>query len=337
MYHPSKQENNVARLVNIKQWKADSRTQDTISTMVKKAEEHKWKNFVDGLPVVHDLGEFMLELKKVMPNVWFIPTDHDYVQEDIKDENGVYQTSINIRVVNEVAVCLDDFPFDMGRINYQDNTVGKSKDYTYGVYSRKIKNDKYGTHREQYNMIMGRDLKKAVKNAQKYLMPYSVKELAQAFYDPIRSNIQSEFSKVQGRATDLASIVRNNHHAILQEIHALKQAGVLFKTEEFRQVADKVDEVLGELETESSRKVGATFVRFYKVGDESYVTLQEATNIRTSWDKAKVDETTVGYKASELPQDVMGAVSVLSILNDGQYVANVGMRVDDNHFWIERG
>jgi hypothetical protein len=73
------------------------------------------------------------------------------------------------------------------------------------------------------------------------------------------------------------------------------------------------------------------------VGDESYVTLQEATDIKTSWDKVKVDATTVGYKASELPQDVMGAVSVLSILTDGQYVANVGMRVDDNHFWIERG
>jgi hypothetical protein len=44
-----------------------------------------------------------------------------------------------------------------------------------------------------------------------------------------------------------------------------------------------------------------------------------------------------GKPVAEIPEDIMGAVSVLSILNNGQYVANVGMKIDEKHFWIERG
>ena len=327
----------MSKLINIKQWKADSRTQETIKTLVDKATEYKWEHFVDGLAVEQELKTFMLELKTVMPNIWFIPTDQDRKQKEIRDADGNYQTTESYRVVNEVAVCLDDFPFDLGRINYADNSVNGRGDRTYGVYSRKISNAKYATHREQYRMIMGKDVGKAIKNAQKYLMPYSAKELAQAFYSPSRENINAEFSKVQDKAQSLAGVVRANYKAILEEIRTLKRAGVTFKTEEFRKIADDVEEVYGEFEAESNRKVGALFVRFYKVGADSYVTLQEAKDIKASWNTATIADSPVGYKASELPQDIVGSVSVLSILNDGQYVANVGMRVDENHFWIERG
>ena len=327
----------MSKLINIKQWKADSRTQETIKTLVDKTIEYKWEHFVDGLPVEQELKTFMLELKIAMPNIWFIPTGQDRKQKEIRDADGNYQTTESYRVVNEVAVCLDDFPFDLGRINYADNSVNSRGDRTYGVYSRKISNAKYATHRNQYRMIMGKDVGKAIKNAQKYLMPYSAKELAQAFYEPIRDSITNEFGKVERKAHVLAQEVRNNHHAILNEIRALTRAGIVFKTEEFRKVAENVEEIYGEYETEINKKIGAIFVRFYKVGSESYVTLQEAKDVKSNWSTAKVEDSPVGYKASELPQDIVGSVSVLSILNDGQYVANIGMRIDENHFWIERG
>jgi hypothetical protein len=305
--------------------------------MVDRATEYKWEHFVDGLPVEQELKTFMLELKTVMPNVWFIPVDHTLKSKELRDTDGTYQTTNSYRIVNEVGVCLDDFPFDLGRINFADNSVNNKGGNTYGVYSRKITNAKYATHRNQHHMIMGSDVKKAIKNAQKYLMPYSVKELAQAFYSPIRENVNSEFSSVQNKAQTLAQEVRSNYHAILEEIRALTRAGVTFKTEEFRKVANSVEEIYGEYEFEKNRKVGALFVRFYKVGADSYVTLQEAKDIKDSWSTATINGSPMGYRASELPQDVVGSVSVLSILNDGQYVANVGMRIDENHFWIERG
>ena len=43
------------------------------------------------------------------------------------------------------------------------------------------------------------------------------------------------------------------------------------------------------------------------------------------------------YSMDELPEDIGGAISVLSILEDGQYVPRVGQKVDDTTFWIERG
>jgi hypothetical protein len=44
-----------------------------------------------------------------------------------------------------------------------------------------------------------------------------------------------------------------------------------------------------------------------------------------------------GKPVEEMPEDIVGAVSVLSILSNNQYVQNVGMKMDSNHFWIERG
>ena len=45
----------------------------------------------------------------------------------------------------------------------------------------------------------------------------------------------------------------------------------------------------------------------------------------------------VTYTMDELPEDLKGSIAVLNILEDGQYVPEVGRRVDEEHFWLERG
>ena len=122
------------------------------------------------------------------------------------------------------------------------------------------------------------------------------------------------------------------------EIRALKAKGVEFTTPEFKRIAEDVDDVYGAYESEKARKVGALFVRFHKIGEETYVTLQEAMDIRGNYQEIKLGENTYAtVPVSELPEDIVGSVSVLNILNNEQYVANVGMKLDNNHFWIERG
>ena len=43
------------------------------------------------------------------------------------------------------------------------------------------------------------------------------------------------------------------------------------------------------------------------------------------------------YLVNELPQDIAGQIAVLNILEDDGYVANVGMKIDDSTYWVERG
>jgi hypothetical protein len=42
------------------------------------------------------------------------------------------------------------------------------------------------------------------------------------------------------------------------------------------------------------------------------------------------------YYADELPEEIAGRVSVLNILEEGQYVARVGQKIDETTFWIEK-
>jgi hypothetical protein len=235
---------------------------------------------------------------------------------------------------------MDDFPFDMGRIGWADNAVNGKGDYSYSVYSRKISNAKYATHRDQHYMIMTKDMDKAVKNARKHLVPYTTRELAQAFYEPLHNQVSKVLEHVKHKMYNGAREVSNAHMSILQEIRFLKKQGVEFTTPEFRELAGKVDQLIEDYEEQEKRKVSAFFVRFRQVGDSTYADLQEVLDVRDiRWD-AKMNTTgtqALTYLVNELPQDIAGQIAVLNILEDDGYVANVGMKIDDSTYWVERG
>jgi hypothetical protein len=274
-----------------------------------------------------------------MPKVKFYPNTFAYQNLPVHDENGVYQTTKQMRICDEMFVYMDDFPFDIGRIGYGDNSVNNGEE-TYSVYSRKIQNAKYATHRDQHFMIMSKDLDKAVKNARKHLVPYTTRELAQAFYEPLHTKVSQVFEKVKGSMYDGAREIVNNRMAILQEVAFLKKQGVEFTTPEFRDLADRVDQLIADYAEQDKRKVSAVFVRFKQVGDDTYVDVQEVMNVREiRWD-VKMNTTgslSTTYPLNELPQDISEQVSVLSILENDGYVSNVGMKIDDTNFWVERG
>lgn len=329
----------MTRLVDIQRFLNDGQHTQMRAKVTEAATQAKWPNFFEGVPCMYDLKEFAEKLLEVMPTVKFLPIDTEYVSYAVTDDNGVYQTSNNIRVFNELAVYLDEFPFDIGRVNFKDNGARKKNTKTYGVYSRKIANAKYAYHREQHNMVTATDVKKAVKNAMKYFSPYSTRELAQAYYDPIRSNVGKSQEEAIRNARNHMSPLTNDYVELLREIHALKQQGVQFKSAKVREIAEGVDDVLATYDYENSRSVGAIFVRFYQVGDQTYYSTQHAIEIKKHHSSicGTAEDRAEGKPVSEIPEDIMGAVSVLSILNDGQYVANVGMKLNSSHFWIERG
>jgi hypothetical protein len=234
---------------------------------------------------------------------------------------------------------MDDFPCDLGRISWADNGV-QSGECTYGVYSRKIQNAKYAQHRDQHHMVMTSDLEKAVKNARKHLVPYTTRELAQVFYEPLHEKVSKVLDDVKSKAHDGARGIVNNRMAILQEIEFLKKQGVQFVTPEFRELSENIEQLLGDYREQEARKVSAVFVRFKQIGDTTYADLQEVHNVREiRWDVKMntTDAQAISCSADELPQDIAGQVAVLNILENEGYVAGVGMKIDDKTYWVERG
>lgn len=329
----------TVRLVNIEKFTSDSGQTEIRETLVKRATEAGWATFYNGVPCVAEAKEFAQAVKEAMPNVKFLPIDTDYVSYAVNDDAGVYQTTKNVRVCCEFAVYLDEFPFDLGRINFKDNGARKKGIYTYGIYSRKIANAKYAYHRDQHHMVTATDLKKAIKKVSQYFIPFSTKELAQAFYEPLKNDVAKLGNALEREMRTKADPIVHNHHELLQEIYWLKQRGVEFSSPKFRDVAENVEDIITRYEAEQNRSIGAIFVRFYEIGGETYFSTQGAIEIKKHHDQLQGTEEwkIEGKPVEEMPEDIKGAVAVLSILNNGQYVASVGVKVDAKHFWIERG
>jgi hypothetical protein len=330
----------MIKLAKISKVMSDTGHKEKFEFASQSAKELGHANFFNGVPVEQELLAFITEVQKAMPKVKFYPNTFEYKTVPVNDANGVYQTSKSIRVCDEFFVYMDDFPFDMGRISWCDNAVGQSGENTYAVYSRKIQNAKYATHRDQHFMIMSKDIGKAVKNATKYLIPYTTRELAQAFYEPLHEKVSKVFEEVKGKMHNGARDIVNNRMAILQEVAFLKKQGVEFTTPEFRGLADNVEQLIADYNEQDKRQISALFVRFKQVGDDTYVDVQEVMNVREiRWD-VKMNTTgslSTTYPLNELPQDIAEQVSVLSILENDSYVSNVGMKIDETTFWVERG
>jgi hypothetical protein len=329
----------MAKLARINKVMSDTGHQEKLKNVTEQAKTSGHQYFVNNIPCSKELMEFVDGVQKAMPKVKFYPNTFAYINLPVHDEQGVYQTTKQMRVCDEFFAYMDDFPFDIGRIGYGENGV-KSGDNTYAVYSRKIQNAKYATHRDQHHMVMTTDVVKAVKNARKHLVPYTTRELAQAFYEPLHEKVSHVLSKVKSSMHDGAREIVNNRMAILQEVAFLKKQGVEFTTPEFRDLAGRVDQLIADYAEQDKRQVSALFVRFKQVGDDTYVDVQEVMNVREiRWD-VKMNTTgslSTTYPLNELPQDIAEQVSVLSILENDGYVSNVGMKIDDTTFWVERG
>lgn len=316
--------NNILN-INMVMGNADRKSQ--IKQIAEKAVMANYTVFLNGVPVYKELLEFAQAVQKAMPKVKFTPNSFAFYPHK------------NVHVCKEMFVYMDDFPCELGRISWSDNTVA-SGECTYGVYSRKIQNAKYAQHRDQHHMVMTSGLDKAVKNARKHLVPYTTRELAQVFYVPLHDKVSAVLDTVKTKAHDSAGDIVRNRMAILQEVEFLKRQGVQFVTPEFRALAEQVEQLLGDYREQETRKVSAVFVRFKQIGDTTYADTQEVHNVREiRWDVKMntTDAQAISCPADELPQDIAGQVAVLNILENEGYVSGVGMKIDDRTYWVERG
>jgi hypothetical protein len=321
----------MAKLRKVNGMLADKNLTEKIDRAKYTSKKANWAHWYDEYPVPEKMIEFLKLLKQQMPRTNIYPsnllrTDLEYHEDDVR---GVAY------IVDEFSILMDGSPFDLGRVGFKDYSANGGNN-SYGIYSRKISNPKFAEHRDQHNMVMSSDVRKAVKNASKYIVPYTNIELAKAYYSDIQNSVVDVHNKAQGKMHQLSRDISNDRNSILAEVLHLKKMGVSFKTEVFKRVAEVIEEFMSEAMAEQKRKVQCVFVRFRKIGDDTYADIQEADDVRNNSVRLMASSPSATYAMSELPEDIVGSISVLNILNDGQYVAKVGMKIDDFTFWIER-
>jgi hypothetical protein len=322
----------MAKLRKMKQLLEDQEYKQRIENAKQTSTEGGWNSWFDGYPVPKELNMFLTELRSSVPTMKFYPAKLNRANYS----RGTVGQATTCFICDEFSVYMDEYPFDLGKVGYQDYSISNGEN-TFGVYSRKITNPKYRDNNEQHHMVMTSDVKKAVKNACKYIVPYTHKELATAFYRGAQSQVIGVYDSANSKVRDVSRIVTNDAQAVITELMHLVSLGVTFKSDAFKQASEEIVEAFNALKEEQLRTVQLLFVRLRKVGEEVYVDIQEIDNVRRNQYTPATSKPQQTYLMSELPDDIAGSISVLSILSDEQYVTRVGQKIDENTYYIERG
>ena len=282
-----------------------------------------WKSEVQGYPVSTELEALLTGFLEHMPTAKIHPKTTSSNQRC----NGGYVTCLS-----EVYIYLDDCPVTLGAIGYKDYAVGKAH-FSYGVTSVNIHNEKYAPHRAQRNITLSDKLDKAVKNALKYIRPFTHQEIATVYYDQMFYRVRDHKAEPNSRLHKVMLTI-SNRDILYEELAYLNSLGIQFKTTAFQQAASKIQELAEEARESEARKVNGIFVRIRTVGEDRYADVVTATNI----DKNSVPlfGGSTGLLVQELPEELVGKISTLSILEDGGYVSRVGQRINEYMYWVEQ-
>mgnify|MGYP003643019607 CR=1 FL=1 len=234
----------------------------------------------------------------------------------------------------------------MGIIGYGDfQTTGDGND-RFAVWSPNISNMKY-SHGLQQNMSLALKQDKAVKNAMKYLRPLSMEQTMKLSLrdcrraaDNVVDNIRSSTGEVRRELvnnffdTGTYSVPKPN--ALQRELKHMVESGYEFVDKELGNTLRKMFGGLQELE--AARQVvdnTFTFVEAF-VSPTGRQMFRTVSNVKANeyYSITVYPDNTSMYDQHNLPNELAGKLSVLSMLESEGYVEGVGYRASDNIFYL---
>jgi len=238
------------------------------------------------------------------------------------------------RFYSDVTVYIEGSDYVVGVIGHGKRYGIKEVDTpVYMIQSRKIENEKFASHRDQYNMSFMGDLKKAVRTALSKLVPYSPKEMAGISVGTFRTSIQTVRSAVDRNVGNLLSPL-SDRNILVREMRSLIAQNTMFVTEEFQRAAAGFIKAEAEWNEVRNKPIHGYYVYVRMVGGEQWVDIVEATDMQNY---TRIEDCPVtSMPVSDVPEDIQGKVAVLSIATIDQYMNGLGMRVSEKSFWLER-
>lgn len=301
----------------------------------KKRPDHNvhkdWQFFIEDMAVSRELYNFVQDVNAKQAGLKYYPCDTKWL-EFIEDNERVL-------IAKSLYVYMDNMPFILGAVGYGDFTQSRNGDKTYMVYSRKISNDKYNAYNDQHHMTLSTDRNKAIKSASKYITPYTNVEIASVYFEEVDGRVRTKVNDAKNNFYHTVHAIRNDQLQLAEEMLHLVKSGVQFKNPTFVEMASKIVDNYETHKAYDSRKVDLTFVCF-RHGSNITVTTMDVNDITKatiySGNFASKAVNINTYTIENLPDELSSKVAVLNILNDKQYVEDVGMKIDKNTFWIER-
>ena len=297
------------------------------------ADNADWPYKLDDVPVRREVYELGTLLRQSYHGFRFHAQRNGIFSNHIKrvqqDSDSTWKS-----FYTDVTVYIEGSDYVVGRIGYGSNYGIKASDkMTYMIHSRKIENEKFADHREQYNMTFVSDLNKAARTALAKLVPYSPKEMADITLSDFKDHIETVRNEVRQKFYGpLANMQDRN--VLARELKNLIAQNAMFVTEQFQEAARQFIQAEREWEEVRNKPVHGYYVYVRMVGEEQWVDVVEATDAQKYRNVQHCP--VVSMPVGEVSEEMQGKVAVLSMANRGQYMAGVGMRVSDKAFWLER-
>jgi len=292
-----------------------------VSEINEKADLTQQKVAKDYLASQSAMQEFMQELRKAFRGVLFTPCP--------QDKRRTY-----MHMPND--------PYVMGYIGYGDFlTTAKAMQSSYVVSSRHIMNYKYADYNDQYYMAMSINLSTAVRNAKKYLRPLTTKDMALDEWTEADMRRKSKNTKsamdVKRNNTLSDLLAKNNrekkieYNPMLEYMRTLVKVGHEFTDKELESDLLSYFKLEEDANAISSDGVDVDYVRVYeKYGKQVF---DVVPLIRKEYGRSDLGNI-ITYDKDKVPEDVMGKVSVLSMVENKHWVDDVGYRVDATMFYV---
>lgn len=234
--------------------------------------------------------------------------------------------------------------FAMGYIAYADFMDNGDGERRYSVFSPNIINNKY-QHGERQHISSALRRDKAVKNAAKHLRPLTaeqvLKQVQSEFVSKayeIASETRAEVQRVvndfnRGSLFDVNSYRTPTRSPLYNELKHMVDSGHSFLDKDLE--ANLRAAFVAMDDFEESKQINAklhTFVEAYQFGDQArFRGFYDVENARLAATKGEAFD----YAQGELPEHLAGGISVLSMVDVGQYVMGVGHRAAANIFYVK--
>ena len=288
-----------------------------------------WPFKLDGIPVRREVYDLGTELRRSYHGFRFHATRGDNSVVQVQSDEGVVK-----KFYTDVTVYIEGSDYVVGVIGHGKKYGIKEVDKSvYMIQSRKINNEKFAEHRDQYWMSFVADHKKAVRLALSKLVPYSPKEMADITIRDFKDHIERVRSNVHSGVTGLISPL-SDRNILMREMRNLIAQNTMFVTEEFQKAAAGFIKAEEEWNEVRNKPVHGYYVYVRMVGSEQWVDIVEATDAQKYHSVEHCPVTSM--PVSDVPEDIQGKVAVLSMGALGQYMQGVGVRTTEKSFWLER-
>ena len=253
------------------------------------------------------------------------------VEQSIRGAKTIY------RDTKSAWVYIEGDYMTMGYIGYGDFQTSKNGDHKFVVYSRTIRNMKYGDDKRQHHMRMAKDMDIAVKAAKGAFRSYHPTEVAEALRPKVAKPVnvlEQEAARAYKSAVDTIGLEYYGRSAerTIEALSCLIKSGHVFPQADYHKDLLEVFKTKKERDRLSGSTLPMTYVYVYERFGKQRVDMCSMENIKSSYN---VTNLLIGtFDADAVSDDIQGKVAVMSMCEDEQFVEGVGFKVDDTTFFF---